>query len=114
MPRPNRPCLSPGCPALTPDSYCPTHRSAVDKARHNPEYDTARWRRLRNKVIAKHKAQWGFLCPGYQIPPHLVDRLSADHIVPLEKGGPMYDEANVQALCLSCNDRKGTRGWGRP
>ena len=112
MPRPKRPCLHAGCPRLTPGTYCPTHRTAVERARHNPEYDTPRWRRLRKKVIDKHRASFGYLCPGYETPPHLTDRMSADHIVPLDKGGAMYDEANVQALCVSCNSRKGRRGVG--
>lgn len=86
----------------------------MEKARHNPAYDTPQWRRLRARTLAKHRREWGELCPGYQMPPHLSDRLSVDHVVALENGGAMYDEANVQVLCVSCNDRKGSRGVGAP
>jgi 5-methylcytosine-specific restriction endonuclease McrA len=35
-------------------------------------------------------------------------KLTADHVVPLSRGGSNYI-ANIQPLCLSCNDKKGTR-----
>lgn len=35
--------------------------------------------------------------------------LTADHITPLAHGGAPYDLANGQALCRSCNGRKGAR-----
>lgn len=35
-------------------------------------------------------------------------KLTADHIVPLSRGGS-NDASNIQGLCLSCNDSKGTK-----
>ncbi len=32
-----------------------------------------------------------------------------DHIVPLAKGGDMWDEANLQVLCRACNLSKGSK-----
>ena len=73
---------------------------------HNPAYDDPRWRRLRDRKIRAHKRTNGYLCPGYDTPPHLTDRLSGDHVVPLVEGGAMFDEGNVQVLCVGCNARK--------
>lgn len=36
------------------------------------------------------------------------DKLTADHVVPLSKGGTNFIE-NIQPLCLPCNKHKGTR-----
>ena len=34
-------------------------------------------------------------------------RLEVDHIVSLEDGGDLYDDANLQTLCRDCHIRKG-------
>ena len=31
-----------------------------------------------------------------------------DHVVPLSKGGAMYDESNFVVACYKCNQRKGS------
>ena len=35
-----------------------------------------------------------------------VWRLECDHIIPLEKGGAVYDLANLQTLCRGCHIAK--------
>jgi 5-methylcytosine-specific restriction protein A len=30
----------------------------------------------------------------------------ADHVLPLKDGGARFDWANLQALCVSCHNRK--------
>ncbi len=53
------------------------------------------------------KAQYNWTCPScYKQEPDIV--LTADHIVPLIKGGSDNIE-NIQPLCKSCNCKKHTR-----
>ena len=33
-------------------------------------------------------------------------RFHVDHIVPLSKGGELYDPANLQTLCIRCHSEK--------
>ena len=40
-------------------------------------------------------------------------RLEVDHIKPLEEGGALYDESNLQTLCRSCEHFAKTRGERR-
>jgi 5-methylcytosine-specific restriction endonuclease McrA len=35
-------------------------------------------------------------------------KLTIDHVVPLVRNGS-HDKSNIQPLCLSCNDSKGTK-----
>ena len=39
----------------------------------------------------------------------LVSATEVDHIVPIEDGGAMFDEANLQGLCKSHHSRKTAR-----
>jgi 5-methylcytosine-specific restriction endonuclease McrA len=54
------------------------------------------WRDLKEKYNNK------CLCCGEEKP------LSADHIIPISKGGTSNID-NIQPLCMSCNDSKGTK-----
>jgi 5-methylcytosine-specific restriction endonuclease McrA len=38
---------------------------------------------------------------------------TVDHIVPLARGGPAYDRANLQVLCIRCHRWKTAREGGR-
>ena len=62
-------------------------------------YDN-RWRRFAKKwYLPQHP-----LCVACGQPAQCVD-----HILPLSEGGEKYDEANLQALCQSCHNRKTKR-----
>lgn len=104
-----RACLDCGTLIPATANRCPEHTRAKAASYHKPMYDTPRWRRLRRTLIARHLRRFGYLCPGWQVPPHLAPRLSVDHIVPVPLGGAMYDEANLQIACTDCNASKGSR-----
>ena len=96
-----RPCLECGTP--TEGSRCPAHRLPKRRspsalaARKHPE------RARRKAVVDAWIAEHGYVCPGWKIPAHPSTDLTADHVVPVSKGGlggPMT------TLCRSCNGRK--------
>ena len=93
--RPARPCLSPGCPAVTrTGSRCPAHQIN----RHQRGYGND-WYRLSKAAIAAQP--WCSRC-------YATTDLTADHIIPLHRGGQGVPE-NVRVLCRSCNSSKGAR-----
>ena len=59
---------------------------------------SARWRRTRARQIARQPWCGRCLHEGSSANP-----LTADHIVPVAEGGAVFDEANLQILCVECN-----------
>ena len=105
----SRACADCGVIIPATSNRCDRHRRAQVNAKpHNPLYDTPHWRRLRKRLIGRHVARYGYLCPGWERPPHLAARLSVDHVVPDALGGERYDADNLQVLCTLCNRVKGT------
>lgn len=115
MPR-TKMCLT--CGALSPNSYCSEHerkpyytKDSAPKqygrkraSAHARGYNTV-YKALRTKFLAYWKATYGDVCAGYNRKPHAAPVLTADHIVPLSRGGTNTWD-NLQALCLSCNSAK--------
>ena len=67
---------------------------------HRVLANSRRWQRVRRRVLARDN--WRCQeCKGYGN--------ECDHVVPLHKGGAVYDLANLQCLCVSCHIQK-TRG----
>lgn len=107
--RPLTPCLVCGRPCAGP--RCSEHGGSNSQTR--PRSSTAQgygadWRRVRDRAIAAHLAKHGPVCPGWRKDPHPVspDELSADHIVPISRGGARLDPANIAVLCVPCNSAK--------
>lgn len=120
-------CAFPGCHRLVTitGKYCELHKKSGNEreARFIKERESKRvryagsssergygyrWKKLRDRFIAKH--------------PHCVECLKqgimtlatdVDHIVP-HRGDPalLYDENNLQSLCKSCHSKKTAREDG--
>lgn len=94
------------------------HLSLKDKIgelHHNWKGGFARNRAIRRGAEGRHtpkewnklKEKFGYMCLCCKkVEPEI--KLTKDHIIPLIKGGTDYI-ANIQPLCLSCNDRKNVR-----
>jgi 5-methylcytosine-specific restriction protein A len=52
----------------------------------------------------EQRGQW---CPGYEIPGHYSEDLTADHTFPVGLGGDVLGPMTV--LCRSCNSRRGNK-----
>ncbi|MFF3062631.1 HNH endonuclease [Streptomyces sp. NPDC057909] len=69
---------------------------------HARGYDAA-YRRARALVLARQP--WCSVC---RHPGSTANPLTADHIVPLSRGGT-NDASNLRTYCKSCNSRRGNR-----
>ena len=60
-----------------------------------------RWRKL-SELIRTNEP----LCRECKKDNRTVLAKCVDHIIPIEQGGNMYDENNLQPLCWSCHSKK--------
>ena len=108
------PCRHPGCGVvLARPGYCDTHRKAVHRdygrARRSFDaelgfYQSAQWRAVRAAFLRQHP-----VCGACEQHGRVVTAVVADHVTPLKDGGARFDTANLQALCVSCHNRKTAR-----
>lgn len=94
-------CLEPGCPELVRSGRCPKHHAEVDGAKDRAikartaearkVYKTARWQRLRKRVLREQP--W---CQETGCNQMATD---VDHIVPISRNGPKFARSNLQSLC---------------
>lgn len=115
-----RPCLGDPrtgrpCNRLTRATRCAEHARTREADRHNRLYDSTRWHRLRDSVIAVHVARYGPWCPadgGHDLGPD-DGPLTADHRIPWAvlraSGGDFFDRANLDVTCRRHNSAKGAR-----
>jgi 5-methylcytosine-specific restriction protein A len=98
-----RPCGHPGCPNLTSERYCETHKPLhPDRPPSAERGYNSRWRKLSKAYLRKHPLCVKCMQDGRYVPATVVD-----HITP-HRGNEvlMWGETNWQALCKPCHDRK--------
>lgn len=69
---------------------------------------SARWQKVRAEVLrdASHCAVC-FRALDFNAPARSPRAPSVDHVLPLAHGGEPFERTNLQAVCVSCNSRKG-------
>jgi 5-methylcytosine-specific restriction enzyme A len=108
------PCRYPGCGAvLATPGFCPQHRASVHRdygrARLGFDaevgfYQSRQWRLVRAAFLREHP-----LCGACRERGGLIPARVVDHVVPVKDGGARYLASNLQALCVSCHNRKTAR-----
>jgi 5-methylcytosine-specific restriction protein A len=107
-----RACLVCGQEAVPGQSRCPLHTRPGGWAQR-PSIGTSKgyyghaWQELRKRVLSEagHACECRDTRCGHG--PTCGDHAgTADHVVPLARGGAPYDRSNVQALCWKCHARK--------
>lgn len=101
------PCLVCGRPTGK-QTRCPDHpapRKTQVKANTTERGLGSAHKRKSKQVRAEHVRRFGWICPGYNRPPHYSTDLTADHVTPRAKGGTT--ESPYVVLCRSCNSSRG-------
>ncbi len=101
------PCNFSGCKEITSNRFCLKHKSLVkkrdDKERGSASergYD-ANW----HKVSEMHLR--GFpLCAECEKKGRVTAAILTHHIIPIAKGGAVYDWDNLESICELCHDVK--------
>lgn len=111
---PVTPCLgSPLCPAghtlvaigprcHTCATYIETQRTRRKRDKR-PRASTAETRR-RAQTVADWVTTHGWVCPGWQRPPHPSADLTADHVIPF--AASRSEDGPLAVLCRPCNGSK--------
>jgi 5-methylcytosine-specific restriction protein A len=98
---------------LVEPGYCPAHSPLVhrDYGRARRYFDaevdfyrSRQWRSVRAAFLLDHPLC--ALCLGHE---RYVPAAVVDHVVPIKDGGDRFDHGNLQALCVSCHNRKTAR-----
>lgn len=108
------PCRYPGCAAvLDVPGYCVAHAALrhrdYGRARRGFDaqtgfYQSRQWRVVRAAFLRENP-----LCAACAGRGGLVPAKVVDHVVPIKDGGARYEATNLQALCISCHNRKTAR-----
>lgn len=99
-----KPCLT--CGALSPDTYCPTHRTIRAQAKNQQRQSGWARTRTRRRILGRDGHQCTAAPNGHRCP--TTTRLHVDHIVPLANGGT-NDDTNLTTLCDTHNQAKGAK-----
>ncbi|MGI9460517.1 MAG: HNH endonuclease [Pirellulales bacterium] len=87
-------------------------REKVIEARpnaHQRGYCSRQHRAWRKAILNRDN----FKCRGCGRVLHDSSQLHADHIIPIEEGGPRYSLDNGQTLCISCHGIKTSKECAR-
>lgn len=108
--RPMRPCRHPGCPELTREGYCSTHKPKKAQRRESAEwhdwYLLPIWTKdLRPAQLLREPFCRSCARLGYRVRATVVD-----HVQPFRGSWALFiDPANHQSLCKRCHDQKTAR-----
>lgn len=67
-------------------------------------YNSSQWRKYRKDFLLRNP-----LCRMCDAKGLITPATYVDHIVPINKGGEVWDESNHQPLCKSCHAAKSAR-----
>lgn len=107
---PPKPCVHPGSPNLTTNTYCEQHQGHRKIQRE--QFDSRRgsaasrgygrlWQAVRLRILARDP-----VCVNpFNLENHLVVSTDVDHRIPRSRGGDESDE-NLRGVCHSCHSRK--------
>lgn len=105
MKKPLRPCLHPGCTALTSGTYCEAHRPKRQRyasASWHRWYNLPIWRRMRSAQLTLEP--WCRECARHD---RTTRATEVDHVIPHRGDWALFTEAdNLQSLCHTCHSRK--------
>ena len=73
----------------------------------NKLYYSYKWRKFRLNYLKRHP-----LCIECKNNGLIMKAIIVDHIIPIEKGGSVYDENNLQPLCMVHHAKKSARDKG--
>lgn len=103
MPRAPKACGVFGCPErVVGVTYCPAHTKRPPSPSSILARDPAE-RARRAAVVAAWVVEHGWVCPGWERPPHPSRDLTAAHIRAVARGG---GKGPLTVLCRSCNSRQ--------
>ncbi len=99
-----RPCLEPGCPALSPNTRCPQHTRAKqrrrDAIRGTPEQRGYDGLYRKNRQLVLSQSRTCVYCGARAT--------TVDHRVALRQGGT-NDPSNLVPACIPCNSSRGAK-----
>ena len=106
-------------PSFSEHRHDKLHRSCHDKEDGEDQTDTTRqlivggfliYRKIKISFVSCAES----LCVECERHPPLGAATEVDHILPIEDGGAMYDEENLQPLCKPHHSRKTARDKANP
>jgi 5-methylcytosine-specific restriction endonuclease McrA len=99
LPKGNRPTLSTKARATVVKEKARAFEG-IDKS-NAKIYSSRQWRKLRHLVLSKQP-----LCVMCRKKGRYTTANTVDHILPINKGGAVWNPDNLQSLCSSCHNRK--------